>query len=79
LDGPEEAFKFSVGLLLSSALRRYLLRQKFDDIARAHGYRMLNDQIHLSDRSGVVVADLVSEWLRKLSIETSATKTNSGH
>jgi hypothetical protein len=27
---------------------------------------MLADQIHLSDRSGVVVADLVSKWLTDL-------------
>ncbi|MCU1222131.1 MAG: hypothetical protein JWQ42_224 [Edaphobacter sp.] len=79
LDGPEESFKFSIGLLLSSALRRYLLRQKFDDIARAHGYTMLNDGIHLSDRAGAVVANLVSEWLRELPLEPSATNNHPGN
>ena len=66
LNGRDESFRLRISLLLSSACRRYLFRQKFDDIAQAHGYTMLADQIHLSDRSGVVVADLVSKWLTDL-------------
>jgi lysophospholipase L1-like esterase len=78
LDGPEKPFKLRISLLLSSAIRRYLFRQKFDDIARAHGYTMLGDRIHLSDRSGAIVADLISKWLRELPFEPSGTKTPSG-
>lgn len=68
LNGKNEPFRLRTSLLLSSAFRRYLFRQKFDDIAHAHGYTMLADQIHLSDCSGAVVADLVSKWLLELPV-----------
>lgn len=66
LNGKNEHFRLRISLLLSSACRRYLFRQKFDDIAHAHGYTMLADEVHLSNRSGDVVADLVSEWLMEI-------------
>lgn len=72
LNGRNEPFALRISLLLSSACRRYLFRQKFDDIAHAHGCTMLTDQIHLSDRSGAIIAELVSKWLLELPLEPSA-------
>jgi hypothetical protein len=66
LNGSNESFRLRISLVLSSACRRYLFRQKFDDIAHAHGYTMLADEVHRSDRSGHVVADLVSKWLMEI-------------
>ncbi|MFC6896813.1 SGNH/GDSL hydrolase family protein [Nonomuraea dietziae] len=56
-------FAFSFGLALRIAVRHYLFRTSLDDIARSNGLTMLTDHIHLSDRAGQVVADLVASWL----------------
>lgn len=54
-------------VVLSALLRRGLLRQHPDDIARRNGLVVLTDHIHLSDRGARVVADLVVRWVQSAS------------
>ncbi|MFD1932959.1 SGNH/GDSL hydrolase family protein [Nonomuraea mangrovi] len=58
-------FAFSFGLALRVALQHYLLRRSLDDIATGNGLTMLTDHIHLNDRAGTLIADLVTEWLSR--------------
>ncbi|KAB8193462.1 hypothetical protein FH608_019675 [Nonomuraea phyllanthi] len=46
-----------------TAAQHYLLGRSWDEIARAGGRDLLVDHIHLSDRGGAIVADLVGRWL----------------
>ena len=48
-----------------SALRHYVLRQSWDEIAAANGSTVLTDGLHLSDRAARIVATLVDDWLRR--------------
>ncbi|MFE3321106.1 SGNH/GDSL hydrolase family protein [Nocardia sp. NPDC059195] len=56
-------FAFSFGLALKVAVQHYVFRRSLDDIARGNGLIMLTDHIHLNDRAGTIVADLVANWL----------------
>lgn len=56
-------FAFSFGLALKIAVQHYVFRRSLDDIARGNGLAMLTDHIHLNDRAGAIVADLVANWL----------------
>jgi acyl-CoA thioesterase I len=58
-----EGYRLRISMLIGSALRRYVLRQSWDQIAAARGLRFLTDQIHLSDAGARVVATLVGDWL----------------
>jgi hypothetical protein len=46
-------------LMISAGLLHYLLGMSWDRIAARRGLTLTIDQIHLSDRAGAVVADLV--------------------
>jgi lysophospholipase L1-like esterase len=56
-------FRPSVRLSLASAFGHYVCRRSWDEIADRHGFFLLIDQVHLSDRGATVVADLVADWL----------------
>ncbi len=56
-------FKVRMGLMMAAAFRHRILGQSFDRIAAANGFSILTDQIHLSDRGALIIADLLSEWL----------------
>lgn len=56
-------YKLRFGLLLSNAVRRYMLRQGWDQIAARNGFFVLIDSIHLSDLAAATVADLIATWL----------------
>lgn len=62
---PREALPFALrpGLMTGAGVRRYLLFQSWDQIAEANGMLLLTDQIHLSDRGGAIVAELITGWL----------------
>ncbi|MDG4797588.1 GDSL-type esterase/lipase family protein [Micromonospora sp. WMMD1082] len=66
LHGREDAaagYDFSFPLAFYVAFERYVLRNSWDEIADGNGLRVLTDHVHLSDRGGTVVADLVAGWL----------------
>ena len=45
------------------AFRTVLLRKSPDEIGRMNGWRFHTDGVHLNSRSGLIVADLVQEFL----------------
>lgn len=51
------------GPQLDAAVRRFVGRRSWDEIAAANGLLLLTDHIHLSDRGATVVADLATHWL----------------
>jgi lysophospholipase L1-like esterase len=61
--GGHTPYDFSFPLALAVAAKHYLLRRSWDEIAHAGGRELLVDHVHLSDRGGAMVADLVSQWL----------------
>jgi hypothetical protein len=40
-----------------------LLGRSWDEIAHAGGRELLVEHVHLNDRGGTIIADLVSQWL----------------
>jgi lysophospholipase L1-like esterase len=56
-------YDFSFPLALAVAAQHYLLGRSWDEIAQAGGREMLVDHVHLSDRGGAIVTDLVGRWL----------------
>lgn len=54
---------FGFPLALRSAFEHYVLRRSWDTIAAGQGNTVLTDHVHLSDRAGMVVTDLVAGWL----------------
>lgn len=44
-------------------LREFILRRSFDDIARMNGYKFHIDGVHLNSRGGMILANLVQEFL----------------
>lgn len=46
-----------------SSVRRRLLRQSWDQISAARGLVLLHDHVHLNDRSGAVLVELVDQLL----------------
>ena len=43
--------------------REFILRRSFDDISRLNGYQFHIDGVHLNTRGGMILADLVQEFL----------------
>ncbi|MEU4314429.1 GDSL-type esterase/lipase family protein [Nocardia sp. NPDC024068] len=60
---PRSDNDFSFALAFGAATRHYLFRQSWDQAAHSNGLNIFVDNIHLSDRGGAVVIDLVSHWL----------------
>lgn len=61
---PTYSAQGSLRLVMTSVARRYLLGWGWDRIAERNGMRMLTDMIHLSERGGCRLADLVEAALR---------------
>ncbi|MFD4355883.1 SGNH/GDSL hydrolase family protein [Nocardia sp. NPDC058518] len=59
-------FAFSFGLAMKVAVQHYVFRRSLDDISGGNGLTMLTDHIHLNDRAGAIVADLVANWLSRI-------------
>ncbi|WP_067825671.1 SGNH/GDSL hydrolase family protein [Actinomadura kijaniata] len=62
-DGAPYGFGFTLAFLAGA--RHYLLGHSWDEVARGNGLELLVDHLHLSDRGGAMVADLISEWLSR--------------
>jgi acyl-CoA thioesterase-1 len=60
---PPSALEFNAALVLSVALRRYLLGRGWDDIAHENGLAVLTDQLHTSQRAAASIADMIAQWL----------------
>ena len=58
-----EPFKLRIDLMIAASFRRRFLGQSFDEIAAAHGFTILTDQIHLSDKGANIVANLIGTRL----------------
>src|ERR1700722_15925719 len=56
-------FNPAIGLMISSALRHWVLRRSWDAVAAANGFALLIDGVHLNDRAAAVVAELVDRFL----------------
>mgnify|MGYP002620280487 CR=1 FL=1 len=54
---------FSFPLALRTAFEHYVLRRSWDEVAAGNGLTVLTDHIHLSDRAGAIVEELVAHWL----------------
>ncbi|MFI6316486.1 SGNH/GDSL hydrolase family protein [Nonomuraea sp. NPDC050556] len=63
--GKAPRYAFGFGLAMRAAVQRYVLRRSFDAIAAGNGLTVLTDHVHLSDRAGATVADLVTGWLTR--------------
>ncbi len=50
--------------MIGSAVRHYVLRQSWDQIAQRRGLTLTADTIHPSDRAGKTINDLVEPWAR---------------
>jgi len=53
----------SISRIGRSSVRRRLLRQSWDQISAARGLVLLHDHVHLNDRSGAVLVELVDPLL----------------
>ena len=63
---PVDTSQFKLNLasaLIKSAFQKYILRRSWDKISNRNGFTILTDGIHLNDKSGNILADLIKEWL----------------
>jgi len=49
--------------LIKSAFQKYFLRKDWNAISASNGYSILIDGIHINDKAGNILADLIQEWL----------------
>src|SRR6202453_1515858 len=49
--------------LMKSAFQKYFLRRGWNAISAGNGYSILTDGIHINDRAGNILADLIQQWL----------------
>ena len=49
--------------LIKSAFQKYFLRRDWDAISAGNGYSILTDGIHINDKAGNILADLIQQWL----------------
>jgi acyl-CoA thioesterase-1 len=54
---------FGFPLALRTAFEHYVLGRTWDEVTAGNGLTVLTDHIHLSDRAGAIVEDLVAQWL----------------
>ncbi|WP_406318896.1 GDSL-type esterase/lipase family protein [Streptosporangium sp. NBC_01639] len=66
--GPKYAFSF--GRALAAAAQHHLLGRSWDQVARYGGRQLLIDDVHLNERAGAIVADLVAHWLSRTPVPT---------
>jgi lysophospholipase L1-like esterase len=64
MKSPGRAFtQFRFGQFYRDAFRTVLLRKSPDEVARMNGWRFHTDGVHLNSRGGLIVADLVQQFL----------------
>lgn len=56
-------YEGKLGVPLSAALKRYVLRKKWHEISAEHGLRLLTDHIHLNKQGAQIIASLISGLL----------------
>ncbi|MFA6060603.1 MAG: GDSL-type esterase/lipase family protein [Taibaiella sp.] len=49
--------------LIKPAFKKYILRKSCDAISTSKGFSILTDGIHINDKAGNILADLIQEWL----------------
>jgi lysophospholipase L1-like esterase len=49
--------------LIKSAFQKYFLGKSWDAISASNGYSILTDGIHINDKAGNILADLIQQWL----------------
>jgi acyl-CoA thioesterase-1 len=58
------AFKLNLATaLIKSAFQKYILRKDWAEISAKNGFSILTDGIHINDKAGNILADLIQEWL----------------
>lgn len=58
------AFKLNLGsALIKSGFKKYILRRSWDEISAGNGFSVLTDGIHINDKGGNIVSDLIEEWI----------------
>ena len=62
-DDEPTPFGFDFGVAYLAAAEHHLLGREWDEVARGNGLRLLVDHVHLDDRGGAIVTDLVDGWL----------------
>lgn len=62
---PKTRFRPGRFLVATAALQHLLLRRSFDAISRSRGLQLTTDTIHLNHRGAGMIAELVSEWVRR--------------
>ena len=64
IPGDTSAFKLSLATaLIKSSFQKYILRKDWDAISASSGYSILTDGIHINDKAGNILADLIQQWL----------------
>jgi acyl-CoA thioesterase I len=62
------AFKLNLATaLIKSAFQKYFLRKNWAEISASNGFSILIDGIHINDKGGNILADLIQEWLLSVS------------
>ena len=57
------SYEGRIGVILNAVLKHSCLRRNWDQIAESNGLYFLTDHIHLNERAGSIVADLVNGFL----------------
>jgi acyl-CoA thioesterase-1 len=63
---PLDKTEFKINLftaVIKSAFQKFILRRDWDTISARNGFSIVIDGIHLNDKSGKILADLIQEWL----------------
>lgn len=63
---PVDISEFKLNLatvLIKSAFQKYILRKGWNAISANNGFSILIDGIHINDKGGSILADLIHEWL----------------
>lgn len=62
---PQVRFEQTTQLVRLAVVQRYVLRQSWDQIAAAHGCRLLTDNLHLNTTGASVVEELIAAWVEQ--------------
>lgn len=62
----KDQFVFSVLTIFKTAFKKIYLRLRYNEISAGNGFHLLNDGVHLNDKSGNILADMLAEQLMKL-------------
>jgi len=61
----KKAFAYSLHLKLITMFRRFVLLQSWNKISEANNLHLLTDTIHLNEKSGVILSNLIENFLKK--------------